>query len=168
MCLNTINLPLSVPTVRNWIPSILSLFPVQKWRPWQKCRDSASPHSLPPESLSLRAPPLHTAGFPSAEPQGHGHEREFIHGKRERAFLSSYSPNIGVCVPLWRSQLQGLAQCNEYLKRESSNGQINSLGIKITERYDLRNILMFTFLYFVNAKLSAKIFLQLLGWVSGC
>ncbi|KAL1275946.1 hypothetical protein QQF64_035569 [Cirrhinus molitorella] len=98
-----------MPTVRNWIPSILSLFPVQKWRPWQKCRDSASPRSPPPDSLSLRAPPLHSAGFPGAEPQGRGQEREFIHGERERAFFSSYSPNIGVCSPLWRSKPEGSA-----------------------------------------------------------
>lgn len=64
-----------MPTVRNWIPSILSLFPVQKWRPWQKCRDSASPRAPPPGSLSLRAPPLHSAGFPRAESQGRVQER---------------------------------------------------------------------------------------------
>ncbi|TRY92407.1 hypothetical protein DNTS_007193 [Danionella cerebrum] len=45
-----------MPTVRNWIPSILSLFPVQKWRPWQKRRDSASPRARPRQDLCQHSP----------------------------------------------------------------------------------------------------------------
>lgn len=40
--------PQSSATFRNQIPSNQSLFPLQKWRPCQDCRDSASPTSPPP------------------------------------------------------------------------------------------------------------------------